>query len=214
MSNVYQFKKPEKKPTSNQPPLLNLPFASKILLGIMWGVHLLIILTPVSEIEAIQTLGFVPARYDGGQSEIGLMLATPITHMFIHSGFMHLILNTLMLLAFGAGLEKVYSPQKFFLFFLASGLVGILFHLVIFYGSPIPVVGASGAVSGLFAAVLILLSKSGQLRSGKYGIWPFIAFWVGLSAFMALVFNDIAWAVHIGGFIGGFALLRLTYFRI
>ena len=92
-------------------------------------------------------------------------------------------------------------------------------EMIIHPFSGFPVIGASGAESGLFAAILILLQRQGQLPTGKYGIWPFAAFWIILSVVLGfvggqLMGGEIAWAAHLGGFIAGFALLKLNYFRV
>jgi membrane associated rhomboid family serine protease len=127
-------------------------------------------------------------------------------------------MNIGMLAAFGAMAEKVYGPKPFIAFYICAGLMGALGHLIVEPFSQIPVVGASGALSGLFAVVIVFLQRMGQMGQGKYGLWPIIGIWCGISFLFAWAggagVGDIAWAAHLGGFLGGFALLRLPYFRI
>ena len=84
--------------------------------------------------------------------------------------------------------------------------------------SAAPVVGASGAISGLFAPILIILQRAGAMGQGKYGLWPIIIMWCGVSFLFAWAggagIGDIAWAAHLGGFLGAFALMRIPYFKI
>ena len=144
---------------------------------------------------------------------------SPLTHMFLHSGWLHIGMNMAMLAAFGTGVEKVYGAQRFLAFYLLCGLCGVAVHLAFYHDSVSPMVGASGAISGLFAAVLIVLQRAGQLPNTKYGIMPFVALWIGISVVFAFMggaagAGNIAWTAHIGGFLGGFALMCLKAFRL
>jgi membrane associated rhomboid family serine protease len=126
-------------------------------------------------------------------------------------------MNGLMLLAFGAGAERMLGLRRAALLFLLSGLAGALAQVAFGWGSPIPMIGASGALSGLFAALCLRLQQTGNMQMGRYGIWGVGALWIGLSLFMAFVggsigIGDVAWAAHAGGFIAGVMLMRLRYF--
>ena len=165
--------------------------------------------------------GFTPAIWTG-QSAYGFdmnALVSPLSYIVLHGGFMHLFMNAAMLMAFGAGVEKWMGAKRFILFFFLCGIAAAFVEMIIHPFSGFPVIGASGAESGLFAAILILLQRQGQLPTGKYGIWPFAAFWIILSIILGfvggqLMGGEIAWAAHLGGFIAGFALLKLNYFRV
>lgn len=74
-------------------------------------------------------------------------------------------------------------------------------------------IGASGGISGLFAAAIVMMNKSGQEMGGKVGILPFALLWIGLSIGFGMLGGPdgslIAWAAHVGGFLGGFIALKL-----
>lgn len=164
--------------------------------------------------------GYIPAIWTG-QSPYGFdfnALISPVTYIFLHGGFMHIVMNAAMLMAFGAGIEQWMGSKRFLQFFFLCGLFAVAVETLIHPFSNTPVIGASGAESGLFAAILVLLQQQGRLPTGKYGIWPFAAFWIGLSVLFGLVGGtlaggQIAWAAHLGGFIGGFVLLKTRHFR-
>ena len=76
-----------------------------------------------------------------------------VTHMFAHGGFAHLLFNMFALWMFGTMLERVWGPKRFFIFYFACGLAAGFAHLVLEFS---PAVGASGAITGLFAAFAYL----------------------------------------------------------
>ena len=121
-------------------------------------------------------LGFVPAAFTGGAPFSLLTLATPVTYMLLHGGWMHLAMNGLMLMAFGAGVERWIGARRLLIFCLACGVISAFSHLWLNPHSDDPVIGASGALSGLFAAVLVMMndmrSRAGAApgeRRGRHG---------------------------------------------
>lgn len=206
---------------SSHPPFLNLPPVTKAMLIGLVLIHAVIslFLSRPDQAALYLTFGFTPAAWTGGFGFTPLSLVTPVTYMALHGGWMHLIMNATMLMAFGAGLERWIGKTRFIVFFILCGLCGVLAETVVHPFLDHPVIGASGALSGLFAAVLIGLQKSGRLPTGRFGIWPFAALWIGISAVFGLFSGDlaggpIAWAAHLGGFLGGVALTKLRYFRL
>ena len=77
--------------------------------------------------------------------------------------------------------------------------------------SDAPIIGASGGISGIFAAVILLMKRNRMGFEGRFGLWPFIILWIVIAGvFGALGSPDggnVAWAAHIGGFFAGFLLL-------
>jgi membrane associated rhomboid family serine protease len=194
--------------------MFNLPPTTKYFLGAMLAIHLaLTFVLPEGVREwVIYHLGFVPSRFTDTNMVEALQIVTPITHMFIHGSWLHIAMNGFMLLAFGAGLEKMIGAKKMLQIFFISGLFGVALHFVLNLYSFDPVIGASGGLSGMFAAVLVLLNRQNAGMTGKYGIWPFIILWIGISILFGMMGSPdgsaIAWAAHIGGFLGGFVALR------
>jgi membrane associated rhomboid family serine protease len=141
--------------------------------------------------------------------------------MFVHASTLHLSINVLSLMAFGAGIEKKLGGKHMLLFYLACGLGGAFIHALIDIHSDMPMIGASGAISGLFGGIIMLMFEAGLMGDGeaksgfaKYkGLLPVIAVWIGSAAFFGIygvpgVDNPIAWDVHIGGFVSGLLLYR------
>ena len=131
MTNIVDFKKRVKKPTPNKPPqepFINLPPVTKYLLLAMVIIYLIVHFALSAEVQIFLFLnfGYIPALWTG-QTEYGFhfdlnLILSPITYMFLHANWMHLIMNGAMLMAFGAGVEKWMGGRKFFEFFILCGI--------------------------------------------------------------------------------------------
>lgn len=207
-------KQPQATPPNNTEPLINLPPYTKYILAVMIGIHLIVtfLLNEEQAYWVFIHLGFIPGRFTGEALFEPLALLTPFTHMLLHGGWMHIIMNTVMLLAFGSGVERWLGGKKMIAFFIMCGLFGVIAHFALNYNSIAPVIGASGGLSGLFAAAIIMLNRKHGNMTGKYGMWPFILLWIGISVLFGSMGapdgSQIAWAAHVGGFLGGFAVLK------
>jgi membrane associated rhomboid family serine protease len=145
---------------------------------------------------------------------------TFITYMFLHAGWLHLISNMLFLWVFADNVEDAFGYFAFALFYLLCGASGALAHVLMTPGSAAPLIGASGAVSGVIGAYVLLYPKARIWILLFYRIPLRIsAIWVLggwfllqiLSALTAESGNDVAvaWWAHIGGFSAG---LAITFF--
>ncbi len=150
---------------------------------------------------------------------------TLVTHMFLHAGWLHYLLNMWMLWIFGDNVEDVMGTVRFILFYLLCGLGAILAHLLFNLGSTVPVVGASGAIAGVMGAYLLLYPHARVVAFVPILFLPyffeipaviFLGIWFLIqivSGLFSLVFHgiggNIAWWAHIGGFIMGMALVRV-----
>jgi membrane associated rhomboid family serine protease len=227
MGNIVNFKKPKPTPDrdkkTDHPPLINLPIVTKILIVAMITIHAILFIGfgDMDRAFVFLNFGFIPSIWTGNSAyQIDIYaLLSPLSYMMLHGNLMHIVMNTTMLMAFGSGVEQWMGARRFFLFFVLCGLASVAVETLIHPFSQNPVIGASGALSGLFAAILILLQSQGRLPTGKYGVWPFAMFWIGLSVVFGFVGGamtgggQIAWAAHLGGFIGGFVLLKTRYFN-
>lgn len=200
------------------PPMLNVPPLTLAAIAIIALVHVTLALLP-QDLHANwgYNLAFVAKRYTDPAAFDVWALLSPFTHVFLHGGWLHIAMNTLMLMAFGAGCERMLGGKRAGLLFVLSGLGGALAQFALNPFSPIPMIGASGAISGLFAALILRLQQTGMMPKGRYGIWGMAALWIGLSFIVALAggavgVGDVAWAAHAGGFIAGVGLMRLRYF--
>ncbi len=177
-----------------------------------------------SEVEAIYGLGMIPAvLFDIGELPPELVLvpaeATLVTSMFLHGGWMHLIGNMLYLWIFGNNIEDAMGHGRFVLFYLLCGVAAALAQALVNPGSEIPMIGASGAVSGILGAYLLLYPRARVLVLVFLGffattwrlpaLWV-LGFWFVFQAFNAAIAPDgpgVAWLAHIGGFVAGMILI-------
>lgn len=190
-------------------PAINLPTAVKFLsLALLLAYAPNLFLSDESLYEFLFSGGFVSARYTGGLPFGYEAVISPVTHMFLHSGFLHLSVNVITLMAFGAGLEREIGARKMLMLYFACGFAGALAHFAFSPDVQMPLVGASGAISGLFGGVLMMMYDNGVMGRGIHRLLPLIAIWIGISAlfgFFGVPGSDatIGWLTHIGGFAAG-----------
>ncbi|MGH7773535.1 MAG: rhomboid family intramembrane serine protease [Candidatus Binatia bacterium] len=149
---------------------------------------------------------------------------TIFSSMFLHGGWMHVIGNMLYLWIFGNNIEDSMGHLRFVIFYLVVGLAAALIHLAFNPTSTVPTIGASGAVSGVLGAYLVLFPHARILTFVPLGpffrivylpAWVLLIFWIGLQLLhQALDPRDpmaggVAYAAHIGGFVAGLALISL-----
>lgn len=147
---------------------------------------------------------------------------TLLTSMFIHTGYLHIAGNMLFLFVFGGNIEARFGRAGYLASYIACGLAGGAAMVVtsVAAGPPavyIPSVGASGAISGVMAAYLVLCPRTPIISLIGYFIVPVRAFWfIGLWFLLQVLFqlggvnSDVAYAAHIGGFALGLVLAGLV----
>lgn len=197
---------------------INLPPAVLWLIGINVAIQLLRQLLPEqADLEILVQFGLVPLAYTSGNGDLLSLIAAPITYQFIHGGWMHLGINMLTLAAFGAPVERLLGVRRFVAFYLVCGIVAGAVHILVYPDSPDPVVGASGSISGVFGAVLMLMRYVGSLTS----LLPVAGIWIGLNVFFGLFGGapgaggeSIAWVAHIAGYVFGLAAIRFFAPRV
>ncbi|MEW6730137.1 MAG: rhomboid family intramembrane serine protease [Acidobacteriota bacterium] len=161
---------------------------------------------------------------DGSTVPAQLALYRPLlTSMFLHGGWLHLLGNMLYLWIFGDNIEDRLGRWRFLLFYLACGILAACAHLIMNSQSEVPSVGASGAVSGVLGAYLLLYPRARvltvlpvffflqmfELPAGFFiGVWVIQQCLYGTLEFINGG-SQIAWWAHIGGFLAGLALLLL-----
>jgi len=165
------------------------------------------------------TFGFVPADYTSGKAFNVAMLTAPVSYIFLHGSWVHLFLNTLMLIAFGTGVERQIGGKRMLVLFMLCSLFSVFVHFIFNMDSTEPVIGASGGISGLFAAIFLTIQKRGGGATGRYGILPFVAIFIVISVLFGMIEAPgggvVAWAAHIGGFVGGLIFFKpvIKYIR-
>jgi membrane associated rhomboid family serine protease len=152
-------------------------------------------------------------------------LSLMFTSMFLHSGFLHLGGNMLFLWVFGNNIEDYLGHVKFALFYLACGAAGAMGHILTHEASTVPMIGASGAISGVLGAYFLLFPRARVLTLVPIffffyfieipaylflGIYILLQLLYGLPSLMGgSAGPGVAWLAHIGGFAAGIALLLL-----
>jgi membrane associated rhomboid family serine protease len=175
----------------------------------------------------VYALGVVPASLLGqGQLPAELSLVPPwmtvFTSMFMHGGWMHLIGNLLYLWIFGDNVEDSMGHGRFVVFYLLCGIAAVLAQALPDPSSTIPMVGASGAISGVLGAYLLLYPHARVLVAIPLGFLLHtmripaglvLVLWFGLQLFSSASAQPgqggVAFRAHIGGFIAGMILIPL-----
>jgi membrane associated rhomboid family serine protease len=124
-----------------------------------------------------------------------------LTAAFLHSSFLHFAMNTLTLWIFGRALEPIIGPLRFAMLYLVSGLGGSLAVALLAPGSW--VIGASGAVFGLFGAWFLVLRKRGQDLTSMLVL-------IGINVALSFINPGVSWQAHLGGLVIGFLCGWLT----
>ncbi|MGH1455921.1 MAG: rhomboid family intramembrane serine protease [Alphaproteobacteria bacterium] len=163
------------------------------------------------KVYIVMHYGFVPAVYTSGEGRIADAVIAPFTSLLLHGDWMHIVFNVVMLLAMGIFFERTYGTKRAVIFFLLCGMAGHLAYLVLNPFSTMPVIGASGAISGLFAVTVITMSESGMMgpEAQKRGPLPFILLWISIIVIMGALGPGTAWQSHLGGFVGGIGFFHL-----
>jgi membrane associated rhomboid family serine protease len=206
-----------RRPQDNRPPqrekLFNLPTVTKYFILLLAVIHIgLQIAGPLQKEWVYEHFGFVPGAYTGHVPFTAYALISPFTYMLLHGSWLHLIMNSLMLAAFGAGIERMMGGRKMLILFMLCGLAAIAVQFVINPSSTDTVIGASGGLSGFFAVILVTLQQMNG-REERYGLLPFVIFWILVQAGFGSTGigtggANVAWIAHIGGFLAGFVLLK------
>ena len=144
------------------------------------------------------------------------------TYLFLHSvkSFFHILFNMFTLWMFGCEVERSLGSKKFFEYYMLTGIGAGLFHLLFSWGSPIPVIGASGAIYGVLVAfavlfpdrvvTLLLFFVFPVSLKAKYlvGIFVGISIFSGIQGQIFGVSDHVAHLAHLGGALVGFVLLK------
>jgi len=165
----------------------------------------------------VAVAGFIPLRLSGTIDLAGALPAwiTPLTSALLHGSWVHLIINMVMLGIAGSQVERVVGGSGLVLAYVLGGLVAALAQFAWDPSSPIPMVGASGAISALFGLYAIYFGQPKQVsHNQKINRWIHVAWllaaWVVLQWMSALLAGGegvmLATPAHIGGFVAGLLL--------
>ncbi|RKY52567.1 MAG: rhomboid family intramembrane serine protease [Candidatus Neomarinimicrobiota bacterium] len=200
---------------------LKTPYITYLLIAINFFVYFYQLTIPRPEYrEWFYTAGVIPTYiFRGG---IAPSIFPFITSLFVHGGFLHVAGNMLYLWIFGDNIESLLGHAKFVIFYISCGIFATLVQILVNPSSNLPIVGASGAISGILGAYILRYPRARI----QVLIWLFIfikrvwipavyvlGFWFivqlssGIGALAVQQGGGVAWFAHIGGFLAGIALL-------
>ena len=154
----------------------------------------------------------------------GRQIQNVLTSMFMHGSWMHLLGNMWFLWLFGNNIEDSTTRPRFLAFYLLTGLAAALAQVIADPASPVPMVGASGAISGVMGAYLVLFPRVRVFTLVPLGFlitsfalpaWVMLIYWAALQFFGGLTSivgeqgGGVAFWAHLGGFIAGLVLIKL-----
>ncbi|KFA90906.1 rhomboid family intramembrane serine protease [Archangium violaceum] len=231
-------------PLSDDNPTLRTPVVTYLLLAVIGATWVLVQgagLNMLALVSSVCDLGLVPGELTG-QAPPGFRVRlgpgldcvvdndpinrfTPITSMFLHGGWGHLVGNCLFFWVFGNNVEDSMGRLRFLVFYLVCGLAAAAAQVVVDPSSPIPMVGASGAISGIMGAYLILYPRVRVnmlfiffiiFRIIPLPAWAVLLWWFGLQLLTGLpqlnrlqAEGGVAVWAHVGGFVAGVVLVKL-----
>ena len=185
-----------------------------------------LILPPQEAVQFIYLYGLIPLEISGGDLLVPHpipLYATVFTSMFVHGGLFHLGGNMLYLWIFGDNVEDRIGRLKFLVFYLLSGLAAAAAQIWTDPASKIPMVGASGAISGVLGAYLFLFPHARVLTLIPLGFFYrlvevpaliILGFWIIVQVLngvgtLGVQVGGVAWFAHIGGFVAGLGMVVL-----
>jgi len=233
-------------PISDDNPTLRTPWMTYLILALTFGTWLLVQGAGLDEARlaaSVCNLGMVPAellrtREVGFGVPLGQGMAcvvdreavnwfTPLLSMFLHGSWGHILGNALFFWVFGNNIEDSMGAGRFLVFYVLCGLLAAAAHVVTAPGSPVPTVGASGAISGVLGAYLVLYPRARVnllffflifVRVIPVPAWMALLWWFGWQVISGLpqlspmrpdVSGGVAFWAHIGGFVAGAVLVKL-----
>jgi membrane associated rhomboid family serine protease len=196
------------------------PYVNWTIIGLCVVVFLYELILPPAKLDAFfLQWSAIPAEISRLHDLYGL-----ITSMFLHGGWAHLIGNMVFLLVFGDNIEDAMGHVSYLLFYLLTGIIAGLAQILLSPSSTIPLIGASGAISGVLGAYIVLFPQ-GKVRTlvflGYFGqiilvpAWVMIGLWFALQLFSGLTslgatdVGGVAFWAHVGGFVSGAVLVWL-----
>ncbi len=148
------------------------------------------------------------------------------TSMFLHGGWLHVLGNMWFLWIFGKGIEDLLGHGKFLIFYMVCGIAAGFVHVLANYNSPVPTIGASGAIAGVMGAYLIKFPRASIVTlifififfttvdipaAFLLAYWFLIQFFSGVGSVgdSQISHGDVAWFAHVGGFLAGMVLVKI-----
>lgn len=216
-------------PLRDDNPTERFPWVTLLIIAACVGAWVLVQgagLDPALLGDSVCALGAIPAEITGDVASAGpcrlggLTWQAIFTSMFLHGGWFHLVGNVWFLWVFGNNIEDAMGPVRFVVFYVLAGIVAAMAHVVADPASAVPMVGASGAISGVMGAYLVLYPRARVdtlfyflvfFRVVPLPAWVILGYWfvIQLVSTGAGAGAGVAYAAHVGGFVAGLALVLL-----
>jgi rhomboid family protein len=194
---------------------------------------------PLALARSVCNLGLIPGELTGALppgtsfpmgddlsclTDPGRQLSHIFTSMFLHGSWMHLLGNMWFLWLFGNNIEDAMTRPRFLVFYVLCGIAAALAQVLTSPGSAVPMVGASGAISGVMGAYLVLYPRVRVFVMVPLGLlltsvalpaWTMLLYWVGIQVLSGLLASGgepgggVAFWAHVGGFVAGIVLVKL-----
>ncbi len=209
-------------PIRDEIPTKHVPIVNYALIAVNILVFALMWLSGENQEAVVYRFALIPVNLTTGLDPGDV--SDIYTSMFMHAGLMHLAGNMLYLWIFGDNVEDSMGPFKYLIFYFVGGTVAALTHILTNPGSEIPTVGASGAISAVLGAYLVLFPRSRVMTLiplGFYlkmtlvpasivlGLWFVLQLFSGVLSLGGPDVGGVAFWAHIGGFLAGVALALL-----
>ena len=212
-------------PYKDDNPSSTFPAVTIGIIALNIAVFILQVLSGRSGQQIVYSYGAIPHNIVSMQSTQPIHPAlTLFTSMFMHGGLFHIFGNMLYLWIFGNNIEDRLGHFRFILFYLFCGIAAALLHALTAPESAVPMIGASGAISGVLGAYLLLFPYA-RIHTIIFlgffvqtvripaliviGFWAIIQFVSGLTAQGLQGHGGIAWFAHVGGFIAGLLTVKM-----
>ncbi len=183
-------------------------------------------LPPKAGNALVYTFGLVPSHtqilFAGHGTDFSQVFAPYVTSMFLHGGWMHILGNMLFLWVFGGSVEETLGHIQYLIFYFVCGIGSAIVHTIFNWGSKVPTIGASGAISGVMGAFIVLYPRARvttlipalllffTVRIPAVlmlGYWFLLQFLSGVTSLGMADQGGVAWWAHVGGFILGAILV-------
>ncbi len=184
-------------------------------------INILVFFLELRQPDIMRDYGIIPDRFH---------FSSLLTSLFIHGGWLHIVGNMWFLWIFGPAIEDLLGHSRFLIFYLLCGVAAGFTHILLNPFSPVPTIGASGAIAGVMGAYLVKFPRARintlvpififittvEMPAAFLLIyWFLIQFFSGAGSFgySTVSKGDVAWFAHVGGFLAGIALILMMPVR-
>jgi membrane associated rhomboid family serine protease len=212
-------------PFKDDNPSNTFPFVTTLIITANILVYLWELMSPYGEKYIVYSYGAIPSNLISFNTMQPLHpVLTIFSAMFLHGGLLHIGGNMLFLWIFGDNIEDMLGHFRFFIFYLACGVLASYAHAIASPSSTVPMIGASGAIAGVLGAYIVLFPKARVytlIFLGFFievikipaliviGFWAIIQVVNGLLTQGIAAQGGVAWFAHVGGFLVGLLTIKL-----